>query len=207
MGVIHVTHKFIYTWGKQFLNISFAGYVSETRRQSLSINRNHCHNISLSGFTLIELMVVMLLITIILAVAIPKLDSSLIQDPRKKTTRWMINTVSALRSAALEKQKSQILVLDLDHNRIWTMDDQMDEEAKIAASEKAFALPGGIRLMEVQFPKKDRIGSGTAEIIFYPGGYSDQAAINLETNDAERFACIVRPLLPTLKVVEEWVTY
>ena len=159
------------------------------------------------GFTLIELMVVMLLITIMFAVTIPRLDGAILQDPRKKTTRWLMSTVSALRAAAIEKQKSQILVLNLDENRLWTTDAEMDEKGQSVAAEKAFALPGGIRIMEVQFPGKKRVGSGNATVVFYPGGYSDQAAINLESGDAERFAYRVEPLLPKIKVVEEWISY
>ncbi|MFZ1983683.1 MAG: prepilin-type N-terminal cleavage/methylation domain-containing protein [Desulfatitalea sp.] len=159
------------------------------------------------GFTLIELMVVMLLITIMFAVTIPRIDGTMMQDPRKKTTRWLMNAVSTLRAAAIEKQKSQILVLNLDGNRLWTMDAEMDEEGQSTAAEKAFALPGGIRIVEVQFQGKTRVGSGNAEIIFYPGGYSDQAAINLENSAAERFAFKVEPLLPRIKVVEEWISY
>lgn len=159
------------------------------------------------GFTLIELMVVMLLITIMLGVTIPRLDTSLLQDPRKKTTRWLINTVSALRAAATEKQKSQTLVVNVDENRLWVTDAEMDDEAQTAAEEKAFALPGGMRIMEVQFSGKESVGSGNALITFYPGGYSDQAAINIEGADAERFAYKVEPLLPRIKVVDKWISY
>jgi prepilin-type N-terminal cleavage/methylation domain-containing protein len=159
------------------------------------------------GFTLIELMVVMLLITIMLGVTIPRMDSSLLQDPRKKTTRWMINTVSALRAAATEKQKSHSMVVNVNENRLWIMDAEMDEEALTEAAKKAFALPGGMRIMDVQFAGKERVGSGDALITFYPGGYSDQAAINIESADAERFAYKVEPLLPRIKVVDEWISY
>ncbi|MBI5062517.1 MAG: hypothetical protein HZB87_03345, partial [Desulfatitalea sp.] len=73
--------------------------------------------------------------------------------------------------------------------------------------EKAFTLPGGMRIMEVQFSGKQSVGSGNALITFYPGGYSDQAAINIESGDAERFAYKVEPLLPRIKVVDEWISY
>ncbi len=159
------------------------------------------------GFTLIELMVVMLLITIMLGVTIPRLDTSLLQDPRKKTARWMINTVSALRAAATEKQKSQILVVDVDDNRLWVTDAEMDDEAQKGAAENGFALPGGMRIMEVQFSGKESVGSGKAMIVFYPGGYSDQAAINIETGDSERMAFKIEPLLPRVKVVDQWISY
>lgn len=160
-----------------------------------------------NGFTLIELMVVMLLIALMLAVAVPKLDTAIVQDPRKKTNRWMINMTRALRSAAIENQKSHTLVVDIDANRMYPASAEMDEEARSAAAEKAFKLPGSIQIIDVQFPNKERIGSGTAEIVYYPGGYSDQALINMEDDDAQRFSYKLEPLLPKIRVLEEWLSY
>lgn len=159
------------------------------------------------AFTLLELLVVMLLITIVFAVTVPRLDSSLLQDPRKKTARWITNTISDLRALAIEKQTAYALMIDMDANRMWITNAAMDDDAAAAAAEKAFRLPGGIKIVGVRRPRQDRISSGTAEIDFYPGGYSAQAVINLEDDDAQRFACKIEPLLPKVKVVDEWLEF
>ena len=201
-------HPFIMQKNKRHQNCPPAYCLSEPVLRKDVGGQKTCtgqqHN---QGFTLIELMVVMLLITIIFAVTVPRLDSSLLQDPRKKTTRTLMNTVSALRSEAIERQTRQILFLDLDNGRIWTADAAMDEEALSAAAKNAFELPGGIQMVELQFAAKKSIGSGTAEILFYPGGFSDQVAINMIHDNVQRFAYKVEPLLPKVKVVEEWVSY
>lgn len=165
------------------------------------------HRRSTQGFTLIEMMVVLVLITIVFSVAIPKMDTSILQDPRKMTTRWIKNAVKELRAAAIEKQIDQVMVVNLDLNRIWVTNEGMDEEAKFAAAENGFRLPGSLHMIDVEFPAKDRVGGGQAEITFYPGGYSDHATINLENDDAQRFSFTVEPLLPRVKVLEEWVNY
>lgn len=159
------------------------------------------------GFTLIELMVVMLLIALMLAVAVPKLDTAILQDPKRKTNRWMINTTRALRTAAIEKQKIYSLVIDIDSNRMYPVGEEMDEEARASAAEKAFKLPSTIRIVDVQFPNRERTVSGNAEILYYPGGYSDMALINLEDDDAQRFSYKLEPLLPKIRVLEEWISY
>ncbi len=160
-----------------------------------------------NGFTLIELMVVILMIAITLGVAVPRLDTLMVQDPRKKTNRWMINMTRALRSAAIETQKKHVLVVDVDANRIYSVTEEMNDEARSAAAEKAFKLPGSIQIVDVQFPNKERVGSGTAEIVYYPGGYSDQALIDLEDDDAQRFSYKLEPLLPKIRVLDEWLSY
>lgn len=157
------------------------------------------------GFTLIELMVVMLLITIILAVAIPRFDNAPFQDPGKKLSRWMINAVRHLRATAIQKQKTQALVVDLSQQRMWMIHDGMSEEEQSAAAEKAFALDGSIRLVDARYPHRESVNTGTIEIRFYPAGYSDQVLFHLENEDAERTSFLIEPLLPKLKIVEEWI--
>lgn len=159
------------------------------------------------GFTLIELMVVMLLISIVLAVAIPRFDGGAFEDPVKKLSRWMINTVRTVRSAAIQKQKVQGLIVDVDNNRLWVVDDDMSEEAVAAASDKGMKLPDTIKIVDVQFPHQDSVTSGTTQIRFYPAGYSDQVLIHLETDHAERFTYLVEPLLPKVKFIEKWIEF
>jgi prepilin-type N-terminal cleavage/methylation domain-containing protein len=160
------------------------------------------------GFTLIELMVVMMLISIVLAIAIPRFGGSAFQDPVKKLSRWMIVTVRTLRSAAIQQQKTQSLVIDLSNRRMWLVNEGMDEEAvQAAASQKTESIPDAIQHMDVQFPQQERITSGTAEIRFYPSGYSDQALIHFETDNNEKMTYLVEPLLPKVKIFEEWIEF
>ncbi len=152
-------------------------------------------------------MVVMLLISIVLAVAIPRFEGGAFQDPVKKLSRWMINTVRTLRSAAIQKQKTQSLVIDLSNNRMWLVNEDMDEDAMAAAADKALALPAAIRFVDVQYPFQDAVTSGTTEVRFYPAGYSDQALIHIETDDAQRFTYLVEPLLTKVKLIETWIEF
>jgi prepilin-type N-terminal cleavage/methylation domain-containing protein len=160
------------------------------------------------GFTLLELMVVMLLISIVLAVAIPKFSGGAFQDPVNKMSRWMINTVRTLRSAAIQQQKVEGLVIDLGNRRMWPVTDAMSEEAALAAPPgNALSLPDTVRYMDVQFPNQDRISSGTTEVRFYPAGYSDQVLIHLETDDDKKMTYLVEPLLPKVKIFDEWIEF
>jgi prepilin-type N-terminal cleavage/methylation domain-containing protein len=161
------------------------------------------------GFTLIELMVVMLLISIVLAVVIPRFDGGPFQDPMKKFSRWMINTVRHLRSAAVQKQKIQTMVVDLGSQRIWftsgeSSADDGSEDAAVA-QKNAYAIDKSMHITNIQFPKKDPVASGIVEIRFYPEGFSDQVLIHLEDNDAERRSFLLEPLLPKVKIFDTWI--
>lgn len=152
-------------------------------------------------------MVVMFLITIFLAVAIPRFNAGFAQDPVKKTTRWIVNTTRTLRSDAVRMQKMQSLVVDLNNNRMWIVNESMNEEALAAASEKAFKLPSAIKVLDVEYSHADRVSAGTAEINFYPAGYADNSIIHLEEDENQRYSILVEPLLPKIKVIEEWLTF
>ena len=160
-----------------------------------------------TGFTLIELMVVMMLITIVLAVAIPRFEGGVFQDPAKKMSRWMINTVRTLRASAIQKQSVQILVVDLGQNKMWVANQQMSDEERSAASQKAFSLPESINIVDIQFPGRERIASGTVDIHFYPAAYSDHALVHFENKNAERLTYLVEPLLPKVKIFDEWIDF
>lgn len=169
----------------------------------LSLNLRH----EKSGFTLIELLVVMLLISIVMAVAIPKFMGGTLQDPVKQVSRWINNTARSLRITAVKQQKRYTLVVDLSDNRFWTVNADMNEEALMQAREKAFSLPKSIRIAAVLFPDNERISSGTAEIQFYPAGYSDRVLIDMENDDAQRFSYLVEPLLPRVKFLDKWIAF
>ena len=162
---------------------------------------------STHGFTLIELMVVMLLISIVLGVAIPKFDSGVFQDPVKRLSRWMVITVRTLRSEAIQKQKTQGLVIDLENGSMWPVSEEMSEEALAAAPEKAMKLSDTVRLVDVEYPGQEPVTSGTTEVKFYPAGFSDQVLIHMQTDDGERITYMVEPLLPKVKFFEEWIEY
>lgn len=160
-----------------------------------------------NGFTLIELMVVMLLISILLAVAIPRFEGGILQDPTKKVTRSMIHRVRALRGDAVKQQQIQTLVVDLDNQRFWMANAAMDEQALAAAMEKAFDLPDSVRFVQILFRHRDPVTSGQAPIYFYPAGYSDHTVVHFENDNQDRFSYIVEPLLPKVKLLEEWIEF
>jgi prepilin-type N-terminal cleavage/methylation domain-containing protein len=174
----------------------------------LNITKPRKHNQSAkTGFTLIELMVVMLLISIILAVAIPRFEGGFLQDPLKQFSRKMIGTVRSLRSAAVQTQKQQTLIVDLNTQQLYVAGPAMQAETEPVAPKKSFKLPDSLALVAVEFSSSDRITTGNAQIHFYPAGYSDHAFIRLESGDDDRYTFVIQPLLPKVKLFEEWIDF
>lgn len=160
-----------------------------------------------SGFTLIELIVVIALLSIMLAFAIPRFESGMLTDSNKKVTRWFMNQVQLLRQNSLKSRKVFILNISPDEGKMWVTDDDMTEEALEAASANAYSLPEDIRVKGVLYPDGEKISFGSARIRFYKEGYSDKVIIHTEDDDNNPMSLLIEPFLPKIKVYEEHVDF
>jgi prepilin-type N-terminal cleavage/methylation domain-containing protein len=156
------------------------------------------------GFTLIELIVVISLISILLFFSIPRLDISLFKDRNRELSAWIVLTVRSLKEASLRDQETYVLALDLDNNRMWVA--SADAADEITAEDKE-ALPKGFRLLGIAYPEQDRIITGVAKIRFYPKGYSDAALIHVQDNNNDRVTYRVEPFLAHVKIHEGYLEY
>ncbi|MBC2713492.1 MAG: type II secretion system protein [Desulfosarcina sp.] len=153
------------------------------------------------AFTLIEMIVVTALISIMLVVAIPRLGGGLFSDGSNETARWIIANVHQLKEMAVVTQKTYLLNVSPDTQRLWITEAGMANTDANAAREKAYTLPRGINIDHVAFSQAERFSSGTIPIGFYPNGYSDKAVIRMRTNDGDRLALFIEPFLSRVNLV------
>jgi prepilin-type N-terminal cleavage/methylation domain-containing protein len=158
-----------------------------------------------SGFTLIEIVTVLALISLTLLIAVPRIPNTLFIDETKKTSRWIITKVQVLKDRATREQKRYALHIDMSIKKMWISNDGMSDEERRAAEQKGFKLPPNIRIKDVEFPDNKIISFGQTEIFFYPKGYSDQAVIHLE-NKEKQISFRIEPFLSTVKLFEEYVS-
>ena len=156
------------------------------------------------GFTLIELIVVVSLISILLVFAAPRLDVSFFSDQERKLSAWMLLTVKTLKESAFKAQTITTLHVDLDNNRMWTSAGPVTEETP---RENEYALPAGHRLMDAQYPETDKITRGVAVVQFYPKGYSDKALIHIEDGDDNRTSYLIEPFLPHINISDTYLEF
>ncbi len=178
-----------------------------------------------SGFSLIELIVVMSLVTVMLGFAGPQLKNVLFEDGTKKASRWLMLSIPAIKTKAVREQKLMALGVSIDQDKVWVVDPQPpkgkeegneDEEdfenidnleKGSPIKQKPFEFPNDVHIMDVEYPDKDRISVGETEIYFYPKGHSDHAIIHVEDGDGERYSFIIEPFLPTVKRIDDYVRF
>lgn len=153
------------------------------------------------GFTLIEMIVVTALISIMLVVAIPRLEGGLFSDGSDETARWIIANVRNLKEKAVVEEKAYLLNVSPDVQRMWITAAGMADADADAAREAGYTLPRGVIIDHVAFSQTERLSSGTIPIGFYPRGYSDRAVIRVRTNDGDRLAFFIEPFLARVDLV------
>ena len=158
------------------------------------------------GFTLLELIVVMALIGIVFFFAIPRFQSSPFFDDAKKSDRWLIGKLQALREEALRTHQRQTLHIDLGTGRIWNTTAAMSPEEVDRAVLQAQLLPGGGRVVSVDFAGRGRVAAGQADIRFYRDGHSEMVLIHLQHGDAFS-SFLIEPFLSRVQVFDTLVGF
>jgi prepilin-type N-terminal cleavage/methylation domain-containing protein len=156
------------------------------------------------GYTLIELVVVMALISIMFFFAMPRFQDNVLTDQVRKTSRWVITQTRHLKQQSIREKKDYILHVDMDANKLWISSPGMEAEALEKAEEEAFQLPDDVEVMDVEFPSRGKISSGQADIYFYAKGYSDKALIHMQKDSERRVSFLIEPFLPQVRYFEEY---
>jgi prepilin-type N-terminal cleavage/methylation domain-containing protein len=158
------------------------------------------------GFTLIELIVVIVLISMMFSFALPKMDSLLFIDNRDKVSRWVILNVENLKNLSIKKQIRYVLHVDIQNNAFWISEEGMDEAALTEARKNGYMLPDDIRLVDVIYPNQKK-EDDRSDIYFYVKGYSDHAIIHMENTDHDKLSFVIEPFLPPVGIRDGFVLF
>ena len=160
-----------------------------------------------NGFTLIELIVVISLISLMLFFAVPRFQVDILSNNTKKVSRWIMLQVPALKEKAVHDQKRYVLHLSLDSNRLWVTSEMMSPEEIQAAEMDGFELSDDMSLLDVEYPDQKKISVGRADIYFYKKGYSDKAIIHISTMDNEILSFIIEPFLSRVRMYNKYIEF
>lgn len=158
------------------------------------------------GFTLIEIVVVMALISIMLFVAVPNFQHLLTNDTRK-ASQWILLQVPKYKSLATTENQVYALHVDMDKQRLWFSNSWMPDEDQTAAMEQGFQFGDSIRIIDVLYSNEEGFNGGDALICFYPKGYSDRAILHLEEKDGDRLSFLFEPFLNQIDMTEGYVDF
>lgn len=166
------------------------------------------------GFTLVELMVVLTIIAGLLAFSIPRFNrSGMLTSPREKGAADLAGLITSLKHRAIRENRDLVLHMDISSGRVWVTDTTMDDPALADATATATALPGKLRLVDIEFAGQAG-GNGTDAgeslsepvLRFSRHGYSDGAILHLSANNLP-VSLKVAPFLMEIETVFDRISY
>ena len=159
-----------------------------------------------SGFTLIELIVVVSLMGLMLFFSLPRLQNNPFLDETKKSSRWLIGKVRTLKESAIRDQKRYTLHFDLDSGRVWETNESMSPEDIESAVIDSYTLPEDLQIIDIEYPSKGKIYSGQAEITFYKAGYTNKALVHMQDDDT-CLSFLIEPFLSDVQFFEKYASF
>ncbi len=159
-----------------------------------------------SAFTLFELLVVLALMSVMLAVAVPTLRNSLLTDPLKTSSRQVIGVVKGIREQAVREQQAYLVYFDLSANSIWVeKDSEKRQEDQEEVEKNVLQLPETARLLDVWTTAEGKQDSGLPTLWISKQGYMDQAMIHLGDDGDGVMSLLFSPFLGTVRISDSYV--
>ncbi len=156
------------------------------------------------GFTLIEITVVLFLIVLMVGISIPKVRDVLSTDRLNKTARQLMGMSRELRSDAAREQVDYELHFDVDRHCLWKYSADMTAEKRDEVKKSAIALPGGVRIRDVQIYGEAKKTNGEAVIRFFKKGYVQPAVVHLAYED-KNMTLVFNPFVSAVKMHNDYV--
>lgn len=154
-----------------------------------------------SGFTLLEMIIVMFLLVAMLGIVIPRVN---LTEDLASTGRKFIGAVRTLQGIAMSTQKPVKLFLDLDQNQYWAMTVEGKEEKHLAdafwATPRQF--PETIRLAEASSGSVKRT-TGRLDLMLYPNGRIDEAVLHFSDAGNNVLAIVVEGATGAIRTSDE----
>ena len=159
---------------------------------------------SSAGFTLLELLVVIIITGLVVALAVPSFSNLLAGDNLKKASRQLIGLERKLRGEAVRDQQSYILCLDIPASSYWVVTSDMTTEKQDEMKKNPQHLPPDVSILDVVGENNEKQSAGEAKINFGKNNICSPAIIHL-AHEEDRMTILINPFLGVTEIHNKYV--
>jgi len=157
------------------------------------------------GFTLLELLIVCLLISISLGLSIPSLRSTLITDDLASGSRKVISLIKSARAKAVTNREPYLIFYDSAERKLWY---RKANAADASDAHSSITLPAGVRIEEIkQASEKSGRNPALDGLWISKQGYMDETGIQLTDKGNSILSLLISPFLPDIQVTDEAISF
>ncbi len=164
------------------------------------------------GFTLLELILVMVLIGVTMAFAVPRLSSFVFSDPLKQTTRKLTLLITQTSRLAVRTSRPYLLEYDslkrhfavLPVGKNETGGDDIVSDASDHLS--TLQLPGSVLLKDITFAAAEKKISGPFSLRFSEKGYLEPCLIHLQDQSGDEMTLKLSPFVGHVTLHQGYVS-
>jgi type II secretion system protein H len=157
------------------------------------------------GFTLVELAVVLMILTVVLGLVLPEASSFLFRSDLKASSRRLAGAVSYARSQAMLEGRLWQLTFDLQANSFWAKAVDKENESSDLDTVKRRTLAGEVRFLDVKKLPDETKRAGRVALFFHPKGLVEPAVIHLAGPGKQVQTIFVKAFNGRLKVRDGYV--
>lgn len=172
----------------------------------MSIKTSIIGNLNKQGFTLVELLLVIVLIGVVLVLAVPSMRDILTGDNLKKASRQFIGLERKLRGEAVRDQIDYILCLDLPNSTYWVLASDMTPEKQDEIKKIPKHLPSDIAILDVVGENNKKQSDGEVRIKFGKNNICSPAVIHLAYEE-DKMTIVINPFLGVTDVYDKYVDF
>ena len=177
---------------------------------------------SRGGFTLLELIVVLVIISLMSALVVPKLVGPMSSLDLKTASKKISASLRYARSQAASEKTTYLALFDFDNNRLVIinptptngdlsinnqeaieriLEEQQDHHKERPGGLKTYKLPNGVKLAKV-FSKEGEVNSGIFPVFFFPSGGSSGGEITVANEQGRQYKVTVDFITGTVQLSE-----
>ena len=158
---------------------------------------------SFSGFTLFELIVVMIIIGLMSALVAPRMVGPLENLKLKTSANHLSAMLRFARNHAVTEKKEFVAFFDFNNNRVVLLSDcPVNDTDESCAEGEVYKLPDGVLLesLQVNDAKQDE---NKGEITFFPNGGNSGGTVTLKNSDGDLKKISVDFITGIVKIIGE----